>query len=256
MIRENCIYNENCLKTMARMDRNSVDLTVTSPPYDKLRDYNGYSFDFPRIAEELYRVTKEGGTVVWIVNDSTIDGSETGTALRQALYFTQIGFTLHDTMIWLKPSTPYPGINRYGQVFEYMFILTKGKIKTFNPIRDRKNIYAGHSSGMTKTERRTTGESVRRGNEYTIPEYGPRHNVWEIMPVNRSTKHPATFPEDLARGHILSWSNEGDLVYDCFMGSGTTGVVAKKLNRRYIGSEVSLKYCVDAQSRISKTSEK
>jgi site-specific DNA-methyltransferase (adenine-specific) len=199
----------------------------------------------------LYRITKVGGILVWIVNDATIKGSETLSSSKQALYFQQIGFKLHDTMIWLKPSTPYPGRNRYGQVFEYMYILTKGEIKTFNPIKDRKNIYGGTNSGLRKTHRGRDGVSRRRKNAYTIPEYGPRHNVWEIpVTEKRETDHPATFPEKLVEGHILTWSNEGDLVYDCFLGSGTTAKVAKENNRRYLGSEISQEYFIDACKRI------
>lgn len=136
----NKVYNENCLDTMSRMPDNFINLTVTSPPYDNLRDYKGYSFDFEPIADDLFRVTKQGGVVVWIVNDATVNGSETGTSFKQALYFKEIGFNLHDTMIYLKPNFSAVGAlkTRYAPVFEYMFVLCKGKLKTFNPIKDKK----------------------------------------------------------------------------------------------------------------------
>ena len=89
---------------MARMPDGFIDLTVTSPPYDNLRAYSGYSFDFEAVAKELYRVTKQGGVVIWVVGDATIKGSETGTSFRQALFFKEIGFNLHDTMIYAKNS--------------------------------------------------------------------------------------------------------------------------------------------------------
>ena len=156
MIELNKIYNEDCLITMAKMPDNYIDLTVTSPPYDNLRNYNGYSFDFQSIAKELYRVTKSGGVVVWIVADATINGSETGTSFKQALYFKEIGFNLHDTMIWNKANFTAVGSlkTRYASVFEYMFILTKGKIKTFNPIKDRLNKSAKRkrSGGVRQTD--------------------------------------------------------------------------------------------------------
>jgi site-specific DNA-methyltransferase (adenine-specific) len=155
MIEINKIHNENCLKTMSRMPDGFIDLTVTSPPYDNLREYNGYTFDFESIAKELFRVTKHGGVVVWVVGDATIKGSETGTSFKQALYFKEIGFNLHDTMIWTKPTFSAVGAlqTRYAPIFEYMFILTKGRIKTFNPIKDRKN---------TKHGRKNNNASIRK----------------------------------------------------------------------------------------------
>jgi site-specific DNA-methyltransferase (adenine-specific) len=157
-------------------------------------------------------------------------------------------------MIWLKPSTPFPGNNRYGQVFEFMYILAKGKLNIFNPINDRKNIYGGYNSGLKKTFRDRDGSSIRRNKAYTIPEYGPRHNVWKIgVTEKKETNHPATFPEELVKGHILTWSNEGDLIYDCFLGSGSTAKVAKQLNRNYLGSEVSQEYYIAACKRINRT---
>ena len=131
----NKIYNENCLDTMARMEDNFIDLTVTSPPYDNLREYNGYSFDFENIAKELYRVTKVGGVVVWIVGDATKNGNEYGTSFKQALFFKECGFNLHDTMIYRKLNYLPITTNRYEPQFEYMFILSKSKLKTFNPIK-------------------------------------------------------------------------------------------------------------------------
>jgi DNA modification methylase len=249
----NKIYNENCLDTMARMQDNFIDLTVTSPPYDNLRTYNGYSFDFESIAKELYRTTKEGGVVVWIVGDATIKGSETGTSFKQALYFMECGFNLHDTMIWNKGNFTAVGSlkTRYAPVFEYMFILTKGKTKTFNPIKDRLNKSA---------ERKRTGGvrqkdgSVKNLSNYDKPiqKLGQRHNVWLQFPEmsNNNRLHPAPFPEQLVNDHIISWSNENDLVYDCFMGSGTTAKMAKANNRNWIGSEMSKEYCEIIKQRL------
>ena len=246
----NKCYNENCLDTMAMMPDGFIDLTVTSPPYDNLRTYNGYSFDFEAVAKELYRVTKQGGVVVWVVGDATIKGSETGTSFRQALYFKEIGFNLHDTMIYLKPNFSAVGAlkTRYAPVFEYMFVFSKGKIRTFHPIKDRPC----KTAGMAKsgTIRQKDGTTKRKSNEGWIqPEFGQRYNVWEISP--QSNGHPAPFPEQLANDHIISWSNEGDLVYDPFMGSGTTAKMAIVNKRNWIGSEISEEYCKIIERRIT-----
>jgi len=244
---KNKIYNENCLDTMKRMEDNLIDLTVTSPPYDNLRDYDGYEFDFESIVKELYRVTKDGGVVVWVVGDSTVKGSETGSSFKQALYFKEVGFNLHDTMIYQKNNFSNPSNNRYHQIFEYMFIFSKGSIKVFNPIKDRKN----KRVGVRKVSplRNIDGEMIRSNKIKTVSEFGQRYNVW-ITPTQNIKGHPAPFPEKLASDHIISWSNEGDLIYDPFLGSGTTAKMAKINKRNYIGSEISKDYCKIAEKRL------
>lgn len=245
----NKIYNENCLDTMAKMPDNFIDLTVTSPPYDNLRDYKGYSFPFEEIAKELYRVTKQGGVLVWVVGDATIDGSETGTSFKQALFFMQCGFNLHDTMIWQK-TNPMPKVKtkRYFDVFEYMFIFSKGVPKTFNPIMvDCKmggKIYDSTCKNMG-------GENGRTKKTFVLNKQRYKNNIWEIAIAQNKTKHPAIFPEALAADHIFTWSNENDLVYDCFGGSGTTAKMAHKLKRNWILSEISSEYVQIAEKRIA-----
>lgn len=249
----------DCAVKMKEISDNSVDLTVTSPPYDNLRNYNGYSFDFETIAKELYRVTKPGGVVIWIVGDATIDGSETGTSFKQALYFKEIGFNINDTMIWLKPGfTDVASLKiRYAQVFEYMFVFTKGYPKTFNPIKDRPNKHVGERS-KAATRRQVNGVAEHnKDNGHRLEMYGQRYNVWEknsCVSSHERLGHPAPFPEGLVRDHIISWSNEGDTVLDPFLGSGTTGVVSKELNRNFIGIEISEEYMEIARKRISNTS--
>lgn len=245
-------YNENCLNTMERIPECFIDLTITSPPYDKLRDYKGYSFPFEDIAKELYRITKQGGVVVWVVGDATIKGNETGTSFKQALFFKQIGFNLHDTMIYLKNQLAFPDSIRYYNAFEYMFIFSKGKPNTFNPIKDRKNVSVGRN--VNGCERERDGSLKRKpcaGN--IIKAYGVRWNYWLMYNQTRGdhTKHPATFPEQLANDHILSWSNPKDLVYDPFMGSGTTAKMAILNGRNWIGSEMSPEYCKIIENRIN-----
>jgi site-specific DNA-methyltransferase (adenine-specific) len=246
----------DCREVLRTLDTDSIDLTVTSPPYDNLRTYNGFTFDFEGIARELYRVTKPGGVVVWVVGDATVKGSETGTSFRQALYFRDVcGFNLHDTMIYAKSCVTNAGsLACYRQSFEYMFVLAKGKPSSLNLLRDSPNKSAGRKVTATKRKANGTTETYTA----TVPEYSIRKNVWEIdAGYMRSTgdrdafKHPAIFPESLARDHILSWSNEGDTVLDPFLGSGTTGKMARQHGRKFVGIEISADYLAIAQKRIA-----
>jgi len=251
----------DCLEVMKTIPSNSVDLVVTSPPYDKLRDYKGFTFNFEGIAKELFRVTKQGGIVVWVVGDQTINGSESGTSFRQALYFKELGFNLHDTMIYQKNCLSFPETNRYYPQFEYMFILSQGKPKATNLLADRKNKTAGNK--VTSNYRQVDGslkKAICYGN--ITKEYGIRFNVWQYdlgygkSSTDKETfKHPASFPEQLATDHILSWSNEGDTVLDPMMGSGTTGKMAKLTKRNFIGIEISPEYFKIAERRINNTTE-
>lgn len=246
----NKIYNGDCLEVMKSMPDKCVDLTVTSPPYDNLRDYKGYSFDFEGIAKELFRVTKDGGVVVWVVGDATINGSESGTSFKQALFFKECGFNLHDTMIWERRTTPQNG-NRYEPSFEYMFILSKGSPNSFNPIRSERKY---DDKRLEKTfHRDTKDEHTFNINAFKQQEMVVIGNVWKIP--NRGNddiahEHPAIFPERLVNDHIVSWSNKGDLVFDPFIGSGTTAKMAMINNRNYLGCEISHEYCKIAEQRL------
>ena len=264
------LIHGDCLEEMDKLIEEGVkvDLTVTSPPYDNLRTYQDeidWNFNiFKEIANLLYGITKDGGVVVWIVNDATINGSETGTSFRQALYFKEIGFRLHDTMIYKKTGIPFPEINRYYPCFEYMFVLSKGKPKTYNLIQDKVNTSKGHL--ICCTERQVDGsmkQSSGRKKGRRMKEKGVRTNIWEYKTGrNNSSKnpiafqHPAIFPEKLAEDHIISWSNEGDLVLDCFMGSGTTGVACQELNRDFIGIEKVEEYYNIAKERCKEYQSK
>lgn len=264
----NDVYNMNCIQGMEAMDAESVDLCITSPPYDDLRTYNDSSkWDFnvfKDVAVALTRVLKPGGVIMWNVNDATINGSETGSSFRQCLYFMdECGLKLHDTMIYQKTGTAFasgPKSVRYTQVFEYCFILSKGKPKTVNLIQDKKNKWAGIHSWGNATSRTKTGEMKDPGkHSKPIKEFGVRNNIWIIknsggfgQSSKEAYKHPATMPEELARGHILTWSNPGDLVIDPFMGSGTTLAMAHENNRDFIGFEIDEEYYTMCQSRIKK----
>lgn len=259
----NKIYQEDCIETMKKMPSDFIDLTITSPPYDNLRDYNGFTFDVEQVIKNLHRVTKQGGLVVWVVGDSTVKGSETGTSFKQALSFMDNGFLLHDTMIYMKDNPPPVGGNtRYYQAFEYMFVFSKGKPKTFNPILEpRRN---KHNDKRTVRIRPVTRNKAGdfKHKEVHVKETVKIQNVWSyvvsggsVAENNIAHKHPAIFPESMVRDHIVSWSNENDLVYDPFMGSGTTAVVAKRLGRNFIGSEVSKDYCDISTVRMETKSE-
>jgi site-specific DNA-methyltransferase (adenine-specific) len=236
----NKLWNENCLLTLRRLPSNSIELVVTSPPYDNLRSYAGLSFsEFMEIAKELHRVLKHGGVILWIVGDGTEKGSETGTSFRQALYFMELGLRLHDTMIYEKSGFAFPEKNRYHQTFEYMFVFSKGRPKTFNAIKDRPNKCVGFHGGE---------QSYRA-------ETGMRFNIWRYANGGNhndtyGTKHPAPLPEALARDLIVSFSNPGDVVYDCFGGGGTVAVESMLLGRNWITSEISAEYCKMIEKRF------
>ena len=237
----NKIHNENCLDTLERMPADSVDCVITSPPYDNLRTYNGYSFDFEKIAYELKRVLKPGGVIVWIVGDSTIKGSESGTSFKQALFFKQIGLNLHDTMIWQK-SNPMPKVKtkRYFDVFEYMFILSKGQPKTFNPImQDTKMGGKVYDS----TVKQITAGKERKHKTFVLNHQRYKNNIWINAIAQNKTAHTAVFPKQLIADHVISWTDKNDIIYDPFMGSGTTALAALELERNFIGSEISSEYC-------------
>ena len=254
----------NCIDGMQLMDEESVDLVVTSPPYDDLRTYNDSSkWDhevFKSVADNLTRVLKTGGVIMWNVNDATVKGSETGSSFRQCLYFMdQCGLRLHDTMIYEKTGTAFasgPKSVRYTQIFEYCFILSKGKPKTINLIQDKKNAWAGYTSFGNAKTRKQDGTMHDPGKKSkVIREYGVRTNIWKIknsggfgQSSKASYKHPATMPEELARGHVLTWSDKNDLILDPFMGAGTTAQVCLEENRNFIGFEIDETYhqmCVD-----------
>lgn len=245
----------DCLERMKEIPDNSIDCVVTSPPYDNLRTYNNsseWNFEiFKGVAHELKRLISKGGIIVWIVNDSTVKGSESGSSFRQALYFQEIGFNIHDTMIWQKIS-PFQHKNRYIQCFEYMFVFSNGFRREANLIKDRKNKWAG--TQIHGTERQKNGltknlSEIQKSKK--VKEFGARYNIWDMPPdKNNKTGHPAVFPIQLVKDHIKTWTNLGQTVMDPFMGSGTTGVACKNLKRNFIGIEKDKEYFKIAKQRI------
>lgn len=255
-------YSNEFLK---QLPANSIDLVVTSPPYDDLRDYENnteWNFDiFKIIATELYRVVKEGGVVVWVVGDKTEKGNKSLTSFKQALYFQDIGFSMFDIIIYEKAGTAPPHTNRYFNAYEYMFILSKGKPKTIHLLKDRPNKWAGHSTYGNVTRREQDGSLTDKGKKI-IKDYSVRTNIWRyINGKGFSTndtiayQHPAIFPEKLVEDHILSWSNERDVVLDPFGGSGTTAKIARKLNRQWILIEAVEEYCKIAAERLGESDQ-
>jgi site-specific DNA-methyltransferase (adenine-specific) len=246
------LYNANCLDALPYLPE--VDLTATSPPYDNLRDYKGYDFNFQKIAGSLFDITKQGGVVVWVVGDATINGSETGTSFKQALYFKEIGFNLHDTMIYFKDPMPLTH-NRYEQAFEYMFVFSKGRTKIFNPIL-KKCSRAGQIISGNRRHNLSDLEPIHGKGKKTAT-MSIKNNVWHYSPgFNKSTKdkiafqHPAKFPEALAQDHIISWSNKGDTVLDPMAGSGTVPKMCERLNRKWLACEISEEYCEIIKTRV------
>ncbi len=253
------LINDDCLNAMSYMSDGLIDLTVTSPPYDNLRDYKGHEWNegvWKQALKELYRVTKQGGVLVWIVGDAVVKGSETGTSFKQALHAIDCGFRLHDTMIWEKPHFSNPSSNRCHQIFEYMFIFSKGKPNTFNQIKDVPIKY-GKPVGKS-SQRHKDGSITNTVAKGSKGEFGARKNIWKINSAGqenfgKKVSHPAQFSLKLAKDHVLSWSNEGDLVFDCFSGAGTVGLASKQLKRRFIGVEIAEQYHRIAMERIGLT---
>lgn len=250
-------YTADCVDFMASMPDECIDLVVTSPPYDNLRDYKGYSFAFEQIVEGLFRILKKGGVVVWVVGDK-INGGRSLTSFRQGIYFQETGFNMHDVMIYQKKNTPFMRSNAYTNAYEFMFVLSKGKPKTFNPLKE-KTVRNGFE--MVVFNKGTDG--VNKKNLKELKTEKTKTNIWRYAVGLGGTtsdriafQHPATFPEKLAQDHILSWSNEGDLVFDPMCGSGTTCKMAFLFNRKYLGVDISDEYIHIAKTRLLQAKKK
>jgi DNA modification methylase len=248
----NNIYNIDCVEGMKQMPDNSIDLVVTSPPYDDLRNYNGYTFDYQSIANELYRIMKNGGIVVWVVGDKIKNGNKSLTSFKQSLFFQEIGFNVHDVMIYQKKNTPFMRSNAYTNCYEFMFIFSKGKPKTFNPLKTKTV-----RNGVEKLVANKKADGINKKVIGELKKEKTLINIWDYaVGLGGSTndkiafEHTAIFPEKLAQDHILSWSNEGDIVFDPMSGSGTTCKMAKLNKRNFIGMEISEEYTNLSLKRI------
>lgn len=250
----------DCLERMKEIPNGSVDLVMTSPPYDNLRNYNGSLTDWneakwQEIARVLSAKLAPGGIIVWVVSDATVGGSETLTSMRQAIYFKDVcKLRVRDTMIWEKSGFSAVGALavQYAPVWEYMFVFSKGAPKTFNPIKDKPNIHAG--TPQHGTVRQPDGSTKPVSGLKTgkvIADFGQRSNIWRVNEEKTLNKlHPAVFPLRLAEDHIVSWTNPEDVVLDPFLGSGTTGVACANTGRNFIGIERDPEYFAIAEKRI------
>lgn len=236
------------------MPADCIDLTVTSPPYDDLRNYNGYKFDARSMIEGLYRVTKEGGVVVWVVGER-IRGGRSLTSLDCAYIARDIGFVIHDMMIYQKKNTPFMRSNAYTPCYELMWVFSKGKPKTFNPLKvpTKRN---GKVMGIANKTPDATYNKV----PVEMKKMKTKTNIWEYAVGLGGTtndkiafRHPAVFPEKLAADHIFSWSNKGDLVFDPMCGSGTTCKMAHLSGRLWFGIDISPEYINIATQRMNET---
>lgn len=248
----NKIVCGDCIKVMKAIPDNTIDLIVTSPPYDNLRTYNGFNFEFPKIAEQMYRILKKTGVAVWVVGDRITDGNKSLTSFRQAIQFQDIGFKIHDVMIYKKKNTPFMRSNAYTNCYEFMFVLTKNKPKVFHPLMEptRRN-------GFEMLVHNKKADGINKKIMGKLNEEKVRTNIWEYAVGLGGTtndkiafQHPAVFPESLVADHITSWTDEGDIVLDPMCGSGTTPKVSKMLNRKYIGIDISEEYCAIAKERV------
>ena len=251
------LIHGDALELLKNIESSSIDMILTSPPYDDTKNYNNslsWNFEtFKNISFQINRVIKQGGTVVWVIGDKTKNGSESGTSFKQALYFNELGLNIHDTMIFKKLNYTPLTHNRYEQEFEYIFVFSKGKPKTFNPIKIPCK-WAGTETWGKPSFYKTDSDNLTSIKKKTINDTKIKGNIFEYRVGSTKTgkfKHPAMFPYELARDMIFSWSNENDLILDCFMGSGTTGLVCKENNRRFIGIEIVLDYYKIAWERIN-----
>jgi len=248
----NNIYCSDNVEFMKGISTNSIDLTITSPPYDDIRTYKGYQFDSLKIASELFRITKKGGVVVWVVGDRIVKGNKSLTSFKQCLTFQNVGFNVHDVMIYKKKNTPFMRSNAYTNCFEFMFVFSKGSPKTFNPIME-KTARSGYE--MLVSNKKADGinnKVLGKLNDKKV-----KTNIWEYaVGLGGSTSdkiafnHPAIFPENLCKDHILSWTNPGDLVFDPMCGSGTTCKMAILNGRNFLGCDVSKEYVELAKERV------
>lgn len=252
------IICKDCVEFMKELPDNSIDLTMTSPPYDNLRNYNGFMFDCKKIIAELYRITAQGGVVVWVVGDAIKKGNKTLTSFKQAFMFQEAGFNMHDVMIYKKKNTPFMRSNAYTNCFEFMFVASKGSPKTFNPLKEPTK-----RNGFEMLVANKKADGINHKVLKELKKEKTKNNIWEYaVGLGGSTndkiafQHPAIFPEKLAQDHILSWTNENDIVFDPFMGSGTTAKMAKINGRHYIGCDISEDYVKIAKQRVNFTNQK
>lgn len=256
----NQVLHCDCVLGMRALPDACIPLTVTSPPYDKLRMYDGHALPFELfqlVACELYRVTMPRGVIVWVVQDGTDkNGSETGTSFRQREFFKNLGMSAHATMIMKVNACRFPNNRRYCQQFHYAFVLSKGKPRVINVLRDSANQHPGDV--VKHSHRSKDGKLVTCLMPHKrLAAYGYRGNVWDYKVGNGQTtkdrfafNQTALMPELMAEDHILSWSNPGDLVFDPMCGAATTCKMALLNHRKFLGMEIHQTYWEIACKRM------
>jgi len=252
----NKILKGDCLELMENIEDKSIDMIITSPPYDDIKNYNynlNWNFGiFKLISNEMNRVLKDGGVIIWVVNDKTQNGSESLSSFKQVIFFNELGLKLYDTMIYKKLNYTPLTHRRYEQEFEYMFCLSKGIPKTFNPIKIKCK-YGGTKSRGSPSFYKSNNDNLTKINKYIINNEKIKGNIFEYNTgslTNIKLNHPAVFPLELVNDQIISWSNENDIILDCFAGSGTTAIACINTNRNYILMEKEEKYIDIINDRI------
>jgi site-specific DNA-methyltransferase (adenine-specific) len=256
----NKVYQQDCIVGMRKIPDGAIDLVVTSPPYDNLRDYNGYSVDLNETGKNIYRILKDGGVAVMVIQDQTKNFGKSLTSFRTIVdWCDNVGFKLFECVIYRKNGTEGAWWkNRFRVDHEYMPIFLKGeKPQYFN--KDSLKVKSKHGGKiMTGFANRKTNGETGKSITKAINEMKCRGTVWDYLmagdkdPVKR--KHPAPFPDKIPFDFINCFCPPNGIVLDPFVGSGSTVVGAKKLNRSFIGFDISEEYCNLTRKRLDSVS--
>lgn len=253
----NEVYCGDCVKLMKLLPDSTIDLVVTSPPYDKIRDYNGsIHFDLHKTGQEIFRVLKSGGIAVMVIQDQTKNFGKSLTSFKTIIdWCDNIGFKLFETIIYRKNGSE--GVwwtKRFRVDHEYMPIFLKGKKpQYFN--KEPLKIPSKHGGKvMTGSGSRKTNGETQKTVTRAINFKKCRGTIWNYLmagdknPLKR--KHPAVFPDKIPYDFIQCFCPEEGIVLDPFAGSGSTLVMAKKLRRSFIGFDIVPEYCELARERL------
>ena len=255
-IQVNKIICEDNITYLKTLPDECIDFVITSPPYDALRDYNGYKLDLHGLGVELLRVLKDGGICVMVIQDSTRDFAKSLTSFRTIVdWCDNIGFRLFECNIYNRQGTEGAWWKKRFRVdHEYMPIFLKGKRPQYF---DKENIKIPSKHGG----KIMTGANIRTKNGQTGSrkvKINPTKCPGTVMTFGNTcggesklkSKHPAVFPNMLAYDMIECFCPEDGTVLDPFNGSGTTTLAAKCLGRNYIGIDVSEEYNKIARERL------
>lgn len=235
----------------------SVDLVLFSPPYDGVRDYRGnWTLDLPALGSELLRVVKDGGFAVMVIADGTKNQRKSMTTFRTAVAWEDAGWSLFESVIYSRDGRPGAWwATRFRVDHEHILMFYKGKRPRPVTHHDGLRVPSKHAGKKwTGTQRLTDGTLVKTS--ATVAADKCRGTIWHYATSNSEgnrtkAKHPATFPDALARDVILALSAPGDVVYDPMMGSGTSVVIAAQEGRRWLGNDFFAEYVEIAQQRLA-----